>query len=52
MDIYVGETYDSRLATPGWTLPDFDDSTWSKAITVNPPSATVKVEGGEGVDKK
>jgi alpha-L-rhamnosidase len=27
--IYDGETYDARLEHPGWTLPGFDDSSWS-----------------------
>ncbi len=27
-EIYHGETYDSRLAKEGWTLPGYDDSQW------------------------
>lgn len=27
--IYDGETYDARLEHSGWTMPGFDDSTWS-----------------------
>jgi len=27
--IYDGETYDARLEHSGWTLPGFDDSSWS-----------------------
>lgn len=28
-DLYIGERYDARKAPLGWTLPDFDDSSWS-----------------------
>ena len=27
--LYEGETVDARRATPGWSSPGFDDSTWS-----------------------
>ena len=27
-DIYDGETYDARLAMPGWNEADFDDASW------------------------
>lgn len=30
-DIYHGETYDARLAVPGWSSPGFNDSSWSQA---------------------
>jgi alpha-L-rhamnosidase len=26
--LYDGETYDARLADPGWTTPEFDDTGW------------------------
>ena len=29
-DIYDGEYYDARCEKPGWTLPDYNDSDWSK----------------------
>ncbi|MBO5822296.1 MAG: family 78 glycoside hydrolase catalytic domain [Lentisphaeria bacterium] len=29
-DIYDGEEYDARLEFPGWDLPEFDDSQWSR----------------------
>ncbi|MFW9897357.1 MAG: family 78 glycoside hydrolase catalytic domain, partial [Candidatus Thorarchaeota archaeon] len=32
--IYYGEKYDARLEMPGWDNPDFDDTDWEKAITV------------------
>lgn len=27
-NIYLGEVYDSRLETPAWDLPSYNDSTW------------------------
>jgi alpha-L-rhamnosidase len=27
-DLYEGEHYDARLEQPGWSTPDFDESTW------------------------
>ncbi|MFD4668727.1 family 78 glycoside hydrolase catalytic domain [Lentzea sp. NPDC058450] len=30
-DLYHGEHYDARLASPGWDGAGFDDSTWSSA---------------------
>ncbi|MEV6110787.1 alpha-L-rhamnosidase [Streptomyces sp. NPDC051940] len=30
-DLMQGEAYDARLETPGWTLPDYDDSAWAAA---------------------
>lgn len=37
----AGETYDSRLETPGWTLPGYEASGWVNAGSVPPPSANV-----------
>jgi len=31
-DFLMGEFYDARMETPGWTQPDFDDSKWNPAI--------------------
>jgi alpha-L-rhamnosidase len=28
-EIYHGETYDARLEMPGWSMPGFDDHSWS-----------------------
>jgi len=33
--IYDGETYDARLEHSGWTMPGFDDSTWSGVRTID-----------------
>ena len=42
-DIYAGETFDARLAQNGWSEPGFDDSAWSAAALVAPPSKTVQL---------
>jgi alpha-L-rhamnosidase len=31
-DFLMGETYDARQETPGWTQPNFDDVKWDTAI--------------------
>ena len=31
-DLLMGENYDARKETPGWTRPDFDDTRWDSAI--------------------
>eukprot|EP00043_Microstomoeca_roanoka_P006639 m.64551 g.64551 ORF g.64551 m.64551 type:complete len:1035 (+) comp13499_c0_seq1:75-3179(+) len=41
MDIYNGETYDSRLEIPGWDTASFDDSSWAFASPAVPPSDSV-----------
>ena len=28
----MGERYDGRQETPGWSMPGFDDSKWEPAI--------------------
>ena len=38
--VYDGEVYDARREIPGWDRPEFDDSKWSAAQTV---------EGSQGV---
>ena len=32
-EIYHGEYYDARRAMPGWSQPDFDDTSWEKVVT-------------------
>lgn len=34
-DLIMGEQYDARLTTPGWTLPNFDDKAW-KPVLIGP----------------
>ncbi|MFQ5790355.1 MAG: family 78 glycoside hydrolase catalytic domain, partial [Acidobacteriota bacterium] len=41
-DFLIGETYDARLAIPGWSESDFDNSTW-QAVSVLPPPGAVLV---------
>ncbi len=36
-----GESYDARLAQPGWSAPGFDDSTWTPALVVVPPGGAL-----------
>lgn len=31
-DLLDGETYDARLEPEGWSMPGFDDSTWTPAV--------------------
>ena len=33
--LYDGETYDARLAQSDWSLPNFDDSTWSSVRLID-----------------
>ena len=35
-EIYGGESYDARLAQPGWNMPNFDASHWTSAATAMP----------------
>jgi len=36
-EIYGGESYDARLAQPGWSSPHFKSDRWTPAITAEPP---------------
>ncbi|MBZ5560937.1 MAG: family 78 glycoside hydrolase catalytic domain [Acidobacteriia bacterium] len=36
--IYTGEIYDARQEMPGWSTPGFDDTDWSSALIMPPPS--------------
>ena len=38
-EIYGGESYDARLAQPGWSAPHFDASHWTAATTATPPDS-------------
>lgn len=31
-NLYIGETFDGRLALSGWDQPGFDDSSWANAV--------------------
>lgn len=45
--LFLGETIDKRLATPGWLLSSFDDSSWDLATVPEPipptPPPTPKI---------
>lgn len=42
-EIYGGESYDARLAQPGWSAPHFDASRWTHATTAAPPDSGMTV---------
>ena len=50
-DMRCGERYDARNKIDGWNLPDFDDSEWNNAISVEAPSGEC-LEGGHALIKK
>lgn len=37
--VYDGELYDANKEIPGWAMPEFDDSEWSKAVLMDKPAA-------------
>jgi alpha-L-rhamnosidase len=41
-NIYYGEIYDARLEQDGWCNTGFDDSQWSRALIVRPPSGKLR----------
>ena len=42
-DLHFGEYYDARLEIPGWNLPYFDDSGWSRAVPAEPPRGEARL---------
>lgn len=44
-DLFVGESYDSRLELSGWSTPGFDDSTWSPVEVREEPTTIVPFTG-------
>ena len=42
-DLRSGECYDANLEIGGWNLPDFDDSTWQPAISVEAPRGKARI---------
>ncbi|WP_262704197.1 MULTISPECIES: alpha-L-rhamnosidase [Streptomyces] len=40
-DLLMGEEYDARAETPGWTAPGFDDTGWRPAVTATDITAEV-----------
>jgi alpha-L-rhamnosidase len=53
-DLYHGETYDARLAVPGWDGPGFDDSAWSAPVvrTGARPTLVSQVDNGVTVQQE
>lgn len=48
-DIYMGETYDSRLEKPEWSLPDYDDGEWKGVLILEPPKSRLIAPAGPPV---
>lgn len=46
---YTGETYDARLAVPGWTDPGFDDSGWAAASELDGPAGRLTAQEHEPI---
>lgn len=42
--IFDGEVYDTRLETPGWDQPGFNDAPWSAAQTVKAPGGVLSAQ--------
>lgn len=42
--LWFGETYDARLEQPGWTRPEFTDTTWRRALKVDGPGGTLRAQ--------
>ncbi|WP_372772709.1 family 78 glycoside hydrolase catalytic domain [Mangrovibacterium sp.] len=40
-NIYHGETYDARREVQNWSMPDFDDSVWDSAETLDAPTSNL-----------
>jgi alpha-L-rhamnosidase len=53
-DLYHGETYDARLAVPGWDSPGFDDSGWTAPVvrTEAAPTMVSQVDNGVTVQQE
>jgi alpha-L-rhamnosidase len=50
-EIYNGERIDHRLAKPGWSLPDYDDSQWTPVQTEDFPMSNLIATINEPVRK-
>ena len=48
-ELHFGEYYDARLEIPGWNLPDFDDSGWSRAVPDEPPRGEARLCGADPI---
>ncbi len=43
-NIYLGEVYDARMEIDNWNKPDFDDSKWSDAKSINSPGGHLEAQ--------
>ncbi|MBP6878125.1 MAG: family 78 glycoside hydrolase catalytic domain [Phenylobacterium sp.] len=43
-EIYDGETYDARLAQPGWSTPGFDDAHWWRIAETPSPGIALSAQ--------
>jgi alpha-L-rhamnosidase len=48
-EVYLGETYDARLARPGWAATGFDAAGWAPVSIVPPPSVPLVAPAGPPV---
>lgn len=44
---YSGESYDARLAQPGWDAPGFDAASWTAAAELEPPAGRLVAQEHE-----
>jgi len=58
-DIYIGETYNASMETPGWEYASYNDARWENVITPNPlpggvlsPQIMAKVQQVEAYSPK
>jgi alpha-L-rhamnosidase len=42
--LHSGEIYDARMEQKGWNETAFDDSKWQNAVSVRPPTGTLKAQ--------
>lgn len=47
--VYLGETYDARLAQPGWDRPGFNASNWHLAAEVTAPTSNLRSQRMEPI---
>jgi len=48
-DLLMGESYDARREQANWDKPDFDDSSWDRAILSQKPGTILEAYPGEPV---
>lgn len=51
-EIYDGETFDARAATPGWDLPGFDVSSWAPAKVGAEPRAQLIAQTSPAIEPR